>query len=122
GEAGPTWKPTEPRTSGPSATARPSGSTSISTGMRLSKRWVWRYSSANLASPPRHHTWRADAQCLFAAPDRVALFKECDHALLRVVRERVVGHDSLAMIVGLVLGAIDLGVEGALSRGDRVRA
>ncbi len=59
---------------------------------------------------------------LLAAPDRVALFQERGHTLLRVVRERVVGHHQLAVLVGIVLGAIDLGVESALSRSDRVGA
>ncbi len=59
---------------------------------------------------------------LLAVPDRVALFQERGHTLLRVVRERVVGHDQLAVLVGIVLGAIDLGVESALSRSNRVCA
>lgn len=59
---------------------------------------------------------------LLAVPDRVALSQERGHTLLRVVRERVVGHDQLAVLVGTVLGAIDLGVESALSRSNRVCA
>ncbi len=59
---------------------------------------------------------------LLAAPDGGALFEEGGHALLRVVGERVVGHDDLAVLVGFVLGAVDLGVEGVLPHGDRVCA
>ena len=37
--------------------------------------------------------WRLLAALLVAAPDGVAFFKERGYALLRVVRERVLGHD-----------------------------
>ena len=59
---------------------------------------------------------------LLAAPVWFALFEERGHPLLRVVGERVLRHDELAVLVGGGLAAVDLLIEGVLSRGDGVRA
>ena len=43
-----------------------------------------------------------------AAPDGLALLEARAHPLLRVVGERVLGHDELTLLVSLVFGTIDL--------------
>jgi len=67
--------------------------------------------------------WRSPLAAVRYSPCQTgALFQERGHTLLRVVRERVVGHDQLAVLVGTVPGATHLGVESALSRSNRVCA
>ena len=58
---------------------------------------------------------RSQRRRLGVAPEGVALLKERGHALLRVRRERILGHDELAVLVGSFLDPVDLGVERALS-------
>jgi hypothetical protein len=56
---------------------------------------------------------------LLVAPNGLALLEERGHALLRVVRQSVVRHHDLAVLICLVLAAIDLGVEGPFPGSDR---
>lgn len=62
---------------------------------------------------------RVATQASLAAPVRRSLVQEGAHALLSVGLERVLDHHGLAVLVGVMLGPVDLRVERLLAGSHR---